>query len=374
MVNMDDISLCKANIAKEEYDAIKDVLDSGWLTHGPKTIEFEEMFANYIGVKHAIAMNSCTSALFLALLANDITGDVLVPSFTFVASANAIVTAGANPVFVDINYSDCNINPEELEKYLTPNTQAIMVVHFAGQVCEMDKISEFALRHKLVLIEDSAETIGGTLNGRKSGNWGIGCFSFFPTKNITTGEGGMLSTDNDEFAEKIRTLIGHGIRKTTIHREKSAVWHREASIPGYNFRLSNINAAIGVEQMKKLDYFNQQRNEHSSYLIDKLKNVEEIELPIPNENKYHVYQMFTIKVQKNRDRLVHGLRNKGIGASVHFDPPVHLQSAYLKYNVNSLPVTEKVSKEILTLPMFPQLTKQQLDRIINSLLKCLNHV
>ena len=370
---MDDIPLCKAHITQEEYDAVKNVLDSGWLTHGSKTVEFELMFAEYLGVKNAVAVNSCTSALFLALLANNIKGDVLVPSFTFVATVNAIVTAGANPVFIDINYHDCNVDTSKLKDYLTPKSQAIMVVHFAGQTCEMEKISAFARDHNLLLIEDSAETLGGTFDGQKSGSWGIGCFSFFPTKNITTGEGGMLTTNDHNLAKKVRTLIGHGISKTTYQRESVPNWYREASVPGYNFRLSNIHSAIGVEQIKKLDYLNQLRYENSSYLISKLKNIEEIELPVENKKCFHVYQMFTIKVKDKRDLLVNELRKRGIGASVHFDPPVHKQPAYIK-NDGNLPVTEKVAKEILTLPMYPQLTKLQLNKIIDSLIKSLKHV
>jgi perosamine synthetase len=366
---MNTIPLCQPVIEREELLAVEEVLKSGWLTHGPKTTEFENTFAEYIGVKHAIAMNSCTSALFLAILANNITREVLVPSFTFVASANAIKTAGATPVFVEINYHDCHVNPDLLEQYLTPETEAIMVVHYGGQVCDMEKISAFADTHRLVLIEDSAETIGGTYDGQKSGSWGIGCFSFFPTKNVTTGEGGMLTTNDDVLANKIRTLIAHGIDKTTLQREQDKKpWFRSATLAGYNFRLSNILAAIGVEQMKKIDRMNQARREHSLYLLDKLSEVEEIALPVENSRCKHVYQMFTIKVKTgNRDKMVLFLRKQGIGASVHFDPPVHQHPAYADSQHISLSVTEKVAKTILTLPMFPQLTQSQLKKMVTSI-------
>ncbi|MCP4373421.1 MAG: DegT/DnrJ/EryC1/StrS aminotransferase family protein [Deltaproteobacteria bacterium] len=365
---MNTIPLCRPVIEQEDLQAVEEVLKSGWLTHGPKTTEFEQMFAEYIGVKHAVAMNSCTSALFLSILANNITGDLLVPSFTFVASANAVKTAGATPVFVEINYHDCNVNPDLLEHYVTPQTQAIMVVHYAGQCCDMEKIVSFANKYNLLVIEDSAETIGGTYNGQRSGSWGIGCFSFFPTKNITTGEGGMLTTNNDTLATNVRAFIGHGIDKTTFQREKGAKpWFRAAVMAGYNFRLSNILAAIGVEQMKKIERMNQARREHSFYLLDKLKEVEEIDLPLENSHCKHVYQMFTIKLKKgNRDNMVFHLRKQGISASVHFDPPVHKHPAYAAYNTIPLPVTEKVAETIVTLPMFPQLTQYQLDTIITS--------
>ncbi len=369
---MSNIPLSIPVIENDEINAVVDVLKSGWLTHGPKNVEFEKMFADYHNVKHAIAMNSCTSALFLAVLANGITGEVIVPSFTFVASANAIVTAGATPVFAEINYNDSNINPDLIERMINKNTQAIMIVHYAGQCCNMDKIMQLARKHNLVVIEDSAETIGGTFAGLKSGSWGIGCYSFFPTKNFTTGEGGMLTTNDDNLAKKVRALVGHGIDKSSFAREQEGKsWYRAASYAGYNFRLSNILAAIGVEQMKKLDHMNKQRREHSFYLINKLKDVEEILLPYENDRCEHVYQMFTIKVrnQNKRYELIQHLRNDGIDASVHFDPPVHLHPAYknsISNNVD-LSTTELVANSIVTLPMFPQLKVEQLDRMVKSI-------
>ncbi len=364
-----NIPLCRPTIDEHELTAVAEVLKSGWLTHGPKTTEFEQLFADYLGVKQAIAMNSCTSALFLALVANNIRGDVLVPSFTFVASANAIVTAGAKPVFVDIHYHDCNVDAAALESSLTPETEAIMIVHYGGQLCEMDAIAAFAETHHLLLIEDSAETIGGLYDGKKSGSWGIGCFSFFPTKNITTGEGGMLTTSDAAFANRVRMLIGHGIDKTTLQREQDArPWFRAATTAGYNFRMSNILAAIGVEQMRKLDWMNQARRDHSAYLRDNLSDIDEIDLPVENARARHVYQMFTLKVKNGRrDALVADLVNQGIGASVHFDPPVHLHPAYAAYQTCDLPITEQVARQIVTLPMFPQLTRPQLDSIIDAI-------
>jgi perosamine synthetase len=370
---MKPIPLCKALIESEELQAVEDVLKSGWLTHGPKTTEFEILFAESIGVKHAVAMNSCTSALYLALLANEIDGDVLVPSFTFVASANAIITAGATPVFVDINYHDCNVDADRLGTYLTPKTQALMVVHYAGQSCDMGKIEKFVRKHGLILIEDSAETIGGTFMDRKTGSWGIGCFSFFPTKNITTGEGGMLTTNDDALAQKIRALIGHGIDKSTLQRQKETKsWHRVARYAGYNFRLSNILAAIGVEQIKKLGRMNDARRELSFHLIDRLKDVEELDLPSENHDAYHVFQMFTVKIKNGkRDEVVVRLKKMGIEASVHFAPPLHYHPAYQNYKNITLPVTEQVADRIFTLPMFPQMTLEETNRIANAVKSCI---
>lgn len=359
------IPLSKIYIDNNEINAVEQVLKSGWLTHGPKNEEFEKMFVDYIGVKQAITMNSCTSALQLAINAQGITGEIIVPSFTFVASVNAIITAGARPVFTDIEYDTCNIDALKIEKSISNNTQAIMVVHYGGQSCDMDPILDIARKHKLIVIEDSAETIGGEYKGKKTGSFATACFSFFPTKNITTGEGGMLTTNDDILAEKVRALKGHGILTTASLRS--------ADYAGYNFRMSNILAAIGVEQLKRIEELNARRREHAAYLTEKLSKIPEIQTPVERKFNKHVYQMYTIKVGEeiNRDEVVKGLRKAGIGASVHFDPPVHLQPFYKKagHTGKELPVTEKVAKTIITLPMYPQLKIKELDYIINQVQK-----
>ena len=363
------IPLSKTYLDKKELSAVKKVLDSGWLTHGPKNQEFEELFAKYIGTKYAISLNSCASALFAVIKVLNITGEIILPSFTFVASANAIVTAGAKPVFADIDYQTGNINPKDIEKRITKKTQAIMPVHFAGQSCKMDEIMKIAKKHKLFVIEDSAEAIGAEYNKKRAGSFEIGCFSFFPTKNITTGEGGMVTTNDKGLIQKIKTLIGHGIPKMTNQRLKEEKpWHRSATMPGYNFRMSNILATIGVEQMKKIDKMNSLRRRNANYLNQRLKNIEQIDLPIELPKAKHVYQMYTIKLKKgNRDAFVKKLKQKNIEASVHFDPPVHLQSCY--YQKEKLPITEKISRSIVTLPMYPQMTKKELDYMVSVIKK-----
>ncbi|MDD5130545.1 MAG: DegT/DnrJ/EryC1/StrS family aminotransferase [Candidatus Omnitrophica bacterium] len=370
------IPLCKTSLDTKESRAIAKVLKSGWLTDGPMNKRFEEAFAKYIGVKRALTLNSCTTALQLAIEASNITGEVILPSFTFVASANAVVRGGATPVFADIEYDSCNIDPEDIERKITPRTQAIMVVHFAGQSCRMDKIIKLAAKHKLKIIEDSAEAIGATYNNQKTGSFSTGCFSFFPTKNLTTGEGGMLTTNNESFADKIKTLAAHGIaKKTTGCQPEADPWHREAAYAGYNFRMSSILAALGVEQLKKLDRMNRQRREHAAYLNKKL-NFDEIDLPVELKGCRHVYQMYTIKIKRiPRRDFVLGLRKMGIMASVHFTPPVHLQEYYAnkyKYSLNDLPVTKRVTDSIVTLPMYPGLVKKELDYIVNSVTKILH--
>jgi len=361
------IPLAKVHLNQKELKAVKQVLSSGWLTHGPKNQEFEEMFAKYVGSKYAVSLNSCASALFAVIKALNITGEIILPSFTFVASANAIVTAGAKPVFAEINYQTVNIDPQDIKRKITKKTQAIMPVHFAGQSCQMDEIMKIAKKHNLYVIEDSAEAIGAEYNRKRTGSFGIGCFSFFPTKNITTGEGGMVTTNDKNLIQKIKTIMGHGIPKMTNQRVKqNKPWFRTAIMPGYNFRMSNILAAIGVEQMKKLNKMNQLRRAAAVHLNKGLKDVKEIELPIEMPQAKHVYQMYMIKLKKgNRDALVKKLKQKGIEASVHFDPPVHLHPAYrIK---QKLPLTEKLSQSIITLPIFPQMTKKELNYIINNI-------
>lgn len=369
------IPLCVPNTGKEELAAIEETMKSGWLTDGPKNAEFEEKFAEYIGVKRAVTLNSCTSALQLALEVLSIKGEVILPSFTFVASANAVVKAGAVPVFAEIDYDTCNINAEDIVKKITKRTQALMVVHFAGQSCSMDKIMDIAQRYNLKVIEDSAETIGGTYKESKTGSFAIGCFSFFPTKNMTTGEGGILTTNDDRVADKVKTLAGHGIAKGAYKREReNEPWFREASMAGYNYRMSSILAAIGIEQLKKIDVMNENRRENAAYLNKKL-NFDEIDLPEEAQNCKHVYQMYTIKLKNvNRTKFIMGLREKGIMASVHFTPPVHLQDYYMNtYNhkKGDLPVTEQVAETIVTLPMYPQLTREELDYMVSSISKLL---
>jgi len=369
------IPLSKPSIDNAEIRVVKQVLQSGWLTDGPKNIEFQEAFARYIGVKKAITFNSATSALYIAVKALGITGEVILPSFTFVASANAVVTAGATPVFADIDFDTCNINPEDIRKKITARTQAVMAVHYAGQSCDMQPIMELVKKHKLYLIEDSAETLGGTYRGKQCGSFGIGCFSFFPTKNITTGEGGMLTTDNEELANNIEALIAHGIRKSSFVRQGGKMpWYRDACFAGYNFRMSNILAAIGVEQLKKIDRMNNLRREHAAYLNKQLR-FDEIILPVEKEPCRHVYQMYTVKTRGiERDAFVLGLRKLGVMASVHFTPPVHLQEFYRRnYSLakDDLSVTESVSSSTVTLPMYPQLKRRELKYMVGAVEKVL---
>ena len=365
------VPLSRPSIGDDEKQTVLDVLESGWLTHGPKNLEFEEAFAEYHGVAHAVSMNSCASVLQAAVEGFGITGEVIVPSFTWVASANAIVKGGAVPVFADIDEATRNVSVMSIERLVTARTEAIMPVHFAGQVADMTGVMRIAEKHGLAVIEDSAETLGGMHEGKLAGTWGVGCYSFFPTKNITTGEGGMLLTQDAVLARRVRSLIGHGIDKSTYEREAAQrSWFRGASTVGYNFRLSNFQAAIGLVQLRKLDRLNARRRELARLYQTLLSGVSEIVLPIERPENHHVYQMYTVTVRDagHRDELVTALCAEGVGASVHFVPTVHQMVPYSTgYRMDDLSVTLDVAAKIVTLPMYPDMTDDDVGYVCDAI-------
>ncbi|MFC1645999.1 DegT/DnrJ/EryC1/StrS family aminotransferase, partial [Candidatus Omnitrophota bacterium] len=316
----------------------------------------------------------------LALVAKRINGEVILPGFTFVASANSIVTAGAVPVFAEVRPDTFNIDPDSIKKKITKKTQAIMVVHFAGQCCQMDEIVKIADKYGLLLIEDSAETIGGKFRSKMAGSFGVGCFSFFPTKNITTGEGGMVTTNDKRLAQDIKTYASHGIQGSTLSRTlRARPWIRDAQFAGYNFRLSNILAAIGVEQLKRLNALNSLRRRHAEFLNSRLSQIQEIRVPEQAKNRFHVYQMYVITVDEkkiNRDKFILNLRKNGVGASVHFTPPAHLHTYYRKkfgFRKGDLPITEKLANSVVTLPMYPQMKERELKVMVKIIENSIKH-
>lgn len=364
---MKPIPLSRPALGAAELKAVREVLRSGWVVHGPKNKELETRIADYFGVRHCVTVNSGASALHLALLALGIRGEVLLPSFTMSATANAVVTAGAKPVFCDVDERTGNLDPAKLSSRITRRTQAILPVHYAGQCGDMDAIMAIARRHHLRVIEDSAETIGGRWRGRLAGTFGdVGCFSFWASKNITTGEGGAIITDNAKLARTIRALASHGILSSTAERQRRRTpWRRDAVLPGYNFRMSNIAAAIGVEQFKRLDSLNALRRRRARELGRALAGIPSLTLLGGLPGAEHVYQMFVVRVPAHRrNRIVRACRAAGVEASVHFDPPVHLQTFYRKrYGRVSLPITEKLAKEVITLPIFPTMTAAEVSRV-----------
>ena len=248
------------SIEEADIEALARVLRGGWLAFGEEKERFEAAFAARIGVPHAVTANSCTSALEIALAAAGVQGQVIVPSFTWVATANAVVNAGATPVFCDVDLETGNATADKIEAVVSPSTEAVIVVHYAGQPCAMDPIVDLCARRSLLLIEDLAETLGATWNGRVAGSFGIGCFSFYPTKAITTGEGGMLTTRDRAVAEKARSLISHGLTSSPpLDRGAHSPWERAALVAGHNYRMPNLLAALGLSQLARLDALNARR-------------------------------------------------------------------------------------------------------------------
>ena len=363
------IPLSRVSFTHNEFNAVKEVLKSGWLTAGPRCRKFEVEFAKYIGTRYAVSMNSCASALQLALEAHELKGEVILPSFTFVASINAVINAGCVPRFVDVEYNSCNIDPDKLRKAVNDKTVAVMPVHYAGQSCRMDAIGRIAGENRLLIIEDSAEAIGAEYEWQKTGSFGTGCFSFFPTKNITCGEGGMITTSDERLRDKVSTFINHGVPRLGSRRRKTEDWHKEALVPGYNFRMTDIQAALGIAQLERIAELNALRRRHAAYLNKHLPG-DELDLPFECAGCTHVYQMYTIKLKSkksSRGSFLGYLRKKGIHASVHFYPPLHRQKIYKRYrnSLDDLSITERLSENIVTLPLYPSLRRCDLDYIVS---------
>ena len=348
------IPIAKPDIGEEEKKAVMDVLDSGMLASGKWVKEFEKKFGEYIGVKHAIATTSGTQALILALNAIDVRGkEVLVPSFTFIASATSIIAAGGHPVFVDVKEDTFNIDPEDVRKKITDNTVAIMPVHLYGQSADMDEIMEIAEEQDLFVIEDACQAHGARWKGKKVGGIGdIAAFSFYPTKNMTTGEGGMVTTNDGVMAEKIRMLINHGQTERYHHSEL-----------GWNYRMTNIAAAIGLEQLKKLEENNRKRRRNALFYDEKLS--EYVEIPYVDERAYHVYHQYTIKTSK-REKIAESFRKNDVGYGIYYPIPVHRQRIMESLGYSSkLPVTEKLSEEVISVPVHPHVSEKDAEIVIN---------
>ena len=357
------VSIASPVIEEEEINAVVDVMKSGMIAQGPKVIEFEKEFADFVGAKYGIATNSGTSALHVALLAAGIgEGDeVITTPFTFAATGNSILYTGARPVFVDIDEDTFTIDPSKIEDAITEKTKAIMPVQLYGQAADMDPIMEIAKEHDLIVIEDAAQAHGAEYKGKKVGNLGdMACFSFYPTKNMTTSEGGMITTNNEEFAENAKIFRAHG-SPTKYHHD----------VLGYNFRMTDIGAAIGIEQLKKLDGFNNKRIENAKYLNEGLADVDLVETPVVGDDSKHVYHQYTVKVNDGkRDALSDYLIENGIGNGIYYPIPLYNQVLYTNMGYNqSLSVTDKVVGEVLSLPIHAKLTKFDLDLIIDKVKK-----
>jgi dTDP-4-amino-4,6-dideoxygalactose transaminase len=359
----------RPSLGDEEIGEIVHSMKSGWITTGPKCYQFEEDVKQYVGAKHAVALTSATAGLHLALLAAGIgRGDeVITTSMTFAATANMIALVGARPVFVDIG-DDLNVRADLIEAAITPRTKAVMPVHFAGYPCDMDRIMEIARRHNLIVIEDAAHAIGTEYGGRRIGSIGdVTVFSFHPIKNITTGEGGMLVTDNAELAEKVRLLKFHGIQKDAWKRYGAKdIPQYEILFPGFKYNLTDLQAALGIHQLKKLDDFIEQRTRYAAIYTDLLKDALGLLLPdFPHrKGARHAWHLYVVladvdRLTMDRDRFMAEMLEANIGIGLHF-PAVHLQPYYQRAfgcARGALPKTEFVSDRIFSLPLYPGMSE-----------------
>lgn len=362
---MHKIPLARPYIGKEEVKAAARVIRSGALSLGRKLPEFEEKFARVIGTRYAVAVNSGTSGLHLCLKVLNIKkGDeVITTPFSFVASSNPIIFEGARPVFADIREDTYNIDPEKLEKAITKKTKAIILVHLFGQPCDIDRIMRIAQKRKIAVIEDACEALGARYKGRKVGTFGrASVFAFYPNKQITTGEGGIICTDNQAIAGLCRSLRNQG-------RDDSGEWLNHVRI-GYNYRLNEISCAIGIEQLKKLNFILSERSRIAAEYTKILRDVEEVIVPYTAPGVRNSWWVYYLRVGKgiDRNKLLAYLNSHGVSSRGYFDPPIHLQPVYRKifgYTRGDFPVTEKVSGSGFIIPFFVGLEIREIKRVCN---------
>lgn len=376
------VPLADLNLSPQEIEAVTSVMRSGWLSMGPKTQEFEAEFARFLGIKHAFAVANGTAALHLAcdavgLKAGD---EALCPALTFVATANSILYTGATPVFVDVNGPhDLNLSAADATAKITEKTRAVMVVHYAGYPCDLDAIRELAQRHHLAIIEDCAHAPGAVYHSptglKKLGTLGsTGCFSFFSNKNMTTGEGGMVVTDDDELAQKISIARSHGMTSLTWDRHKGHSFSYDVVARGYNYRLDEMRAALGIAQLQGLETRNDRRRQFTRMYQEKLSNLPQLEIPFlagPEGSTYHIFPVL-LKDATLRPALMSHLAQYGIQSSVHY-PPIHRFTYYRQLWPadfdHRLPLTEDIASREVTLPLFPGMTSEQMEIVVQSIHK-----
>ncbi len=374
-VRKDFLPFHRPLIGDEEETEVIQTLRSGWLTTGYRTQEFEKAFADYIGCKHAVGLNSCTAGLHLALVALGIgEGDeVITTPITFPATANVVIHQKALPVFVDVEPETLNIDPDKVEEKITPKTRAIIPVHFAGHPCEMDRILEIARKHNLKVIEDAAHALEAEYKGRKVGVLGDAtAFSFYATKNITTGEGGMLTTQDDELADKVSILRLHGISHDAWKRYGSEGYkHWDTIYPGYKYNMPDILAAIGIHQLKKANKFLRIRNKYVEMYDEAFEHVPEIKVLSRKNNVKHSHHLYVIQVKTedltvDRDVIMNAIQAENVGIGIHFRA-LHLQTYYRNiygFKPGDFPNAEYASERVISLPLYPALSESDVADVI----------
>ena len=369
------IRLFKPSFGNEEIDAIKKIFKRSWIGYGPEVKKFENLWSNYIGIKYSVGVTSCSAALHIALASKKFKKKkkVLVPAMTFTATAAAALYCGLEPVFVDINEYDLNINFEDLKKKYSKDCVAVIPVHVGGHPCEMEKIIPWAKRRKLLVIEDCAHTAGGVYKGKMLGTWGeVSCFSFEEKKMLTTGDGGMICTNNKSLATKFKSLSFHGWNRDPWSRHKKGLskknlkekhWYYQIKELGFKYNMNDLMAAIGLAQLKKLHSFNFKRNVGVKKYLEGIKNCKNIKPYFIKQYKHISYWMLAIR-SKKRDQLIAFLKKRGIATSVYWIP-VPMHPLYKKYK-SKIPVTKRVWKELVTLPLFSDIKLKELNYIIKS--------
>lgn len=367
-------------ISEGEINAIEDVLKSGWITTGSKTREFERKFARYIGCKHAIAVNSCTAALHLALDAIGLKerDEVIIPTITFASTGEVITYFKANPILIDCEQDTLLIDVNKIKEKINQKTKAIIPVHFAGQSCQMDEILQVARKYDLKVIDDAAHSLPTKHKGRMIGTIGdIACFSFYAIKPITTGDGGMVCTEDNEFAERIKIMSLHGISKDAWRRYASeGSWYYEIIEAGYKYNMTDITAALGITQLKKCNEFYRKREKIADKYTQAFKKIQEIKIPIVRDYGTHAWHLYVIQLNLemlniNRAQFIETMKENGIGCSVHFIP-LHLHPYYRRtYNYKSkdFPVASYVYEKIVSLPIYPKMADEDVDYVIDNVIK-----
>lgn len=362
------LPVSRPSIGQEELKEVEKVFSTGWLGLGSTVFEFENKLKDYLGVKHVLAVNTGTTALHIALDAFGIKdGDeVIVPSLTFCASIQVITALGARPVFCEINPDNLNMDVSDVKKRITNKTKAIMPVHYCGQACDMDALLEIGQEHNIFIIEDAAHAFGSSYKGRKIGSFGDAtCFSFDPIKNLTCGEGGAVALSDDAIAELISTKRILGIDKDTWHRYRNErAWFYEVTTQGYRYHMSNINAAIGIAQFKKFESFIQRKKEIVQKYNDAFVKNEGLKILSWNLQDTAPFTYIVRVLNGARDDLIEFLKEKGVGSGIHYIPN-HLQP-FFKTFATSLPITEQIGEEILTLPLYYDMTDEQVSTVIEA--------
>jgi dTDP-4-amino-4,6-dideoxygalactose transaminase len=367
---------CLPSIGEEEISEVIDSLRSGWVTTGPKVQRFEQEFAAYTGAKHAIAVNSCTAALHASLAALDIGpgAEVIVPTLTFCATANVVVHLGAKPVIVDVD-RNFQISPDAVLRAITPNTKAIVPVHYGGQACDIREILGLANQYGIPVVEDAAHAAGAEYAGARIGSHGRAvCFSFYAIKNMTTGEGGMITTNDDGLAQRLRLLSLHGMSRDAWKRYTEAgSWYYEVLEPGFKYNMTDIQAALGIHQLHRLDGFVRRRQQIAGRYNEAFSDLPEIHLPTQLPGRNHTFHLYPIRLnrdllQLSRSEFIDELRTRKIGASVHFIP-LHRHPLYRDrygYRPEQFSVAEQLYQGLLSLPLYPEMTDHDVADVIEA--------